>query len=767
MYKLAENKEATEEKVNKKEYQYPKAPLAKLCLCMLVFIFAFFDLSFVTKIILYLLFIATGIYSLIFSRLGKGKRPYTEVILICISGILAISIIMTGHDLPKKSAEKYRDTYNLHEVKGYFTSAHHVSEYSSAHFVKITEYDGEKVNFNAYLSFQDNIRRADYECFRAFLYFDSASEYTELNLTQKSFDAKRVFLGSDRVMEFYFTGERAEGILPFFGILNEKICGLVNRMMNENDAALINALLFGDKEHLPNTLSRDFMTMGITHMLVVSGMNIALIANEFDKFIHLFIRKRIPRMLVCCLICLFYMALCKFTLSVVRAALMQIIFRMSVLAARDYDSHTSLFLSMGIIVLFDPAAIYDVGLMLSFFATLGIITFSAYAEDSLEKMPSLLREILGSLIASVSACIFVLPLSFAFFGATSLMAPIFTLAFSFLLDALLFATPVMLALSVFPILSHIAVFFCGAICDVVYAFSNLAVHFKDFYVSLGGGNGTVLSFLVIISVVISIFVIKGKKNKLLKLVPAFSVYIIITLILLFFTSSHGLFYISDGENDGFICAGKEGVVFLDVSEGKGSFTKTVQKGISEYAPRVTNIDFYVISHIHTAHIAQVYKLAAEGYLECVAIPIPVNETERNVMENIWTLAREFDFALMFYEYGNEISVGGGEFLFYKPTVTDRNLFHKVLCFKVRMGDDEAVYLGQNIAEAGGVPEFDLFEYTDAVIMGAHFPTIREPFTYMHFPKDMTLILAKNDYKQPIKTNLKEYHPPYGIPVKID
>ena len=57
----AENKEATEEKVNKKEYQYPKAPLAKLCLWMLVFIFAFFDLSFVTKIILYLIFIAIGI----------------------------------------------------------------------------------------------------------------------------------------------------------------------------------------------------------------------------------------------------------------------------------------------------------------------------------------------------------------------------------------------------------------------------------------------------------------------------------------------------------------------------------------------------------------------------------------------------------------------------------------------------------------------------------------------------------------------------------
>ena len=102
-------------------------------------------------------------------------------------------------------------------------------------------------------------------------------------------------------------------------------------------------------------------------------MHLAILAAAiFGIFRLLRLNKRLSYVFVM-LFTLFYMLLTGMPSSVMRAGLMVIISSLLFIFATTSDSLTNLLLSFFIIILIEPYAIYDLSLLLSAFATFGII----------------------------------------------------------------------------------------------------------------------------------------------------------------------------------------------------------------------------------------------------------------------------------------------------------------------------------------------------------------------------------------------------------
>ena len=146
-----------------------------------------------------------------------------------------------------------------------------------------------------------------------------------------------------------------------------------NNLSKEN-VSLISALTIGDKTDLEKNIVQEFRDASLSHILAISGAHfsyIILLINFVNKIIK---RKRMGQISLIAII-LFFMQLTGNTASVVRAGIMSIMIVLSSMFYRKNDFPTTFSISLLIQIIFNPYVIFDIGLILSYFGTLGIISF--------------------------------------------------------------------------------------------------------------------------------------------------------------------------------------------------------------------------------------------------------------------------------------------------------------------------------------------------------------------------------------------------------
>ncbi|MDQ5983064.1 MAG: hypothetical protein RUMPE_00062 [Eubacteriales bacterium SKADARSKE-1] len=187
-------------------------------------------------------------------------------------------------------------------------------------------------------------------------------------------------------------------------------------------------ILLGDTYAIDEDIKSDFRDVGISHLLSVSGFNVSIIAQFFIMILLFF---KVPRRWACLFSCfgiLLFMGITGFTPSVVRAGIMLILCFIAPIFKLTADSLNSLGFAVLIFTIFKPFSGGDIGLLLSFFATLGIILLSAKLElllkstaDHLKYGKKALSYLIPSISVTMSATIFILPITMLFFKKFSLV----------------------------------------------------------------------------------------------------------------------------------------------------------------------------------------------------------------------------------------------------------------------------------------------------------------------------------------------------------
>jgi competence protein ComEC len=140
----------------------------------------------------------------------------------------------------------------------------------------------------------------------------------------------------------------------------------------EPHASLAQGVLLGERSALPTDVIDDLNVTNTSHLVVVSGGNVVLVASYITMaFAWIAGRRRALWLSVAAVIA--YGALVGLSPPVMRATIMGLLLVVAQLSGRRTDGFTSIAVAGAIMTAIDPAVIRDVSFQLSFAATAGIV----------------------------------------------------------------------------------------------------------------------------------------------------------------------------------------------------------------------------------------------------------------------------------------------------------------------------------------------------------------------------------------------------------
>ncbi len=208
----------------------------------------------------------------------------------------------------------------------------------------------------------------------------------------------------------------------------------VDLVFSADTAGFAKAILTGDRSGLSYQTRNELSVTGIAHIVAVSGMHVSLLVGII---MMLCLRRRTLATLICIPVMCFFAAMLGFGASVTRAVIMNSVLLIAPLVRRENDPPTSLGLALLILLAFNPWAIANVSLQLSFACMAGIFLLAPRIYDWCMKLvkEDELREEHGILYrfyhaaavtvaTSIAATVFTAPLVASAFGMVSLISPL-------------------------------------------------------------------------------------------------------------------------------------------------------------------------------------------------------------------------------------------------------------------------------------------------------------------------------------------------------
>jgi len=198
----------------------------------------------------------------------------------------------------------------------------------------------------------------------------------------------------------------------------------LNQMVPEPEAALGAGILLGVRSSIAPEVADAFAVAGLTHVVAISGWNIAIVAAIVGALLRPLEERRGGRWVApsaAAATIAGYVVLTGASPSVVRAALMAGAMMVARFGGSKAHAASALGLAALVMLAAAPSVLWDVGFQLSALATAGLILFGATIEGRLAGWPAWLRE---PIALTIAAQLTTLPIVVASFGRLSLVAPI-------------------------------------------------------------------------------------------------------------------------------------------------------------------------------------------------------------------------------------------------------------------------------------------------------------------------------------------------------
>lgn len=197
------------------------------------------------------------------------------------------------------------------------------------------------------------------------------------------------------------------------------------------EASLLAGILLGVEEGIPDDVEAAFRSTGTSHIIVISGFNISIIARLLFSIFSAFLRRWWGSVAAVIGIA-FYTLLVGAEPPVVRAAIMGSMAILGRQIGRSGNAFNSLLLTAALMVLVEPGLPSQVSFQLSFMATLGMMLFADPLSDRLyawleKKFSGQVALRLGGVISegllvTLAAQVLTLPLILYHFGRLSLVS---------------------------------------------------------------------------------------------------------------------------------------------------------------------------------------------------------------------------------------------------------------------------------------------------------------------------------------------------------
>ncbi len=433
----------------------------------------------------------------------------------------------------------------------------------------------------------------------------------------------------------------------------------VDEIYSYECAVFLRSLILGDRDGLSASFHRALEVTGLVHTISVSGMHIAFLIG----IIILFTKNKYLRLISIPIIFLFVFMVGA-PQSALRAVIMQMLLLLSAILKREYDMLTSLSASALILVALNPYCASDIGFLLSFSATLGIIILAPRISGAIKSITSSSNRFIKKIIAyfapvvatSIAASLFTAPILAVSFGNISLIAPISNVLLGVLITAefvLGIITTVLGFISI-PV-AKVGSFVVSGIYEIInFGIRGLSeIPFAEIYV----GSRIFIALILFLCFVAVFAIAFGRKKVRLRVVSLVAAISLLAAGVAFALSKpdkmgDGVrFDILDvGQGQCIVAESRDMCVMIDCG-GSGSAGNIAKEHIRNRG--IDKIDALILTHAHSDHASD-----AEYILESVPTEIiyaPAADKEEAVFSDIAQSAEDLGTEIEFVEQNVNLS----------------------------------------------------------------------------------------------------------------
>lgn len=618
-------------------------------------------------------------------------------------------------------------------ITGYVSEVSRSAAYSSEYVICVETVSGEERSFSAILitDFDAGLSVGDF--FGALAVGNGFEEYKQKNFVSNSYssDYALVFVASDEDDVSFFDPEfRMRLILKE---LNADISEILTDNIEGESGNMASALLLGNRNLLPDETLRDFRRSGCYHMLALSGMHVSVIVAIFEFLLRRLYVPRWVRIGILSLLLVFYVALTGFLLSACRAMIMLWLCYLAVCLGKGADPLTSLFAAVSIIVLISPRAVLDVGLILSFLSTFGVLVASTIRKSAtiftkkieggriIKGLVGALRGAAFMLLATGCTFIMTLPVLEMFFGEVSLATFITNLFIGVLAELLLAAAIAVAACGAFGYVSGAVCRFAelvgGVMESAVAWISDLrgVVLSLEYPFAAALAWGLFISFLLLLAIRL--------KKRILLFAPPLLFAVLMTVSVCFYGASSSravtLEFLSCDSGDILTLSSSDGFYICDVSGGSYS---ALYEGLTLAREGChTEIEGLILTHYHSDHAMSAAKLCSRQKVRRVYLPVPQTEKELYACLAVYSELAESGTELALYNRGDLLGILGGE-LYVSDGVYSDGRAHPSLAISYVSGGDRVTVLENpffNTYLESNAELMRMVSESDLLIVGGH------------------------------------------------
>ena len=535
---------------------------------------------------------AVCLYLFVLSFRRRGFSPYRTALILLLSALMLALAVGGGNNAERQTLKRtFRDT----EIAATFRTER-IRETNGATLVTGTlTPENENHSYKTRLTFfdGDTLLILENDRYLPLAEGDVFTGYFKLSATDGN---------TLEELSSYADGYRLEGSYLHSAELIEhkaydlsirsRLAELLDTSLSESAAAITKALLLGDKNGLSPTVKSSFSTLGVSHLFAVSGLHLTVTVGLLAYLLaRLSISKKLRYPLLVGVI-LFYAFLTDFTPSLLRAGGMLLLFYLSDFVGRSRDSVTALLAATATITLISRSAILDVGLLLSFLATLGILTVGlptlsqARPKHRVDEDMGvvkrlclrLVQALLPTTLLTLSAITFLLPIQLLLSGSMFLLAPLSNLLFTPLFTLALYLIPLFLLTCQIPLVGGIVILGIELITQAILSLSHLAAPLTIFNLSL---EYRFAPYLILAILAVTVAFLLGDRKKL-ALLTLSSLLVLMpigaTIDTLALQNTENVGYLSDGTNDLLLVEYERNRLVIAFSYSDSFITKGVDSG---------------------------------------------------------------------------------------------------------------------------------------------------------------------------------------------
>lgn len=213
----------------------------------------------------------------------------------------------------------------------------------------------------------------------------------------------------------YYVSNLAKFNLIYY--IQDEIYKSFARLFPKDEMGLIIGMMIGETKDISEDVLENFKTTGITHLIAVSGSNVVYVVVLVQFLFKKFFGKQATYFISIFFLILF-MLISGASASVCRATLMIILSICADIFFLKSDTFSNILTSAFVLILLNPLVIYDVGFILSFGGTLGIVLLS----KDFTRLFKRLGKLNETLSVTCSAQLILAPIMMYYFNTFSILS---------------------------------------------------------------------------------------------------------------------------------------------------------------------------------------------------------------------------------------------------------------------------------------------------------------------------------------------------------